>query len=436
MRCPLVAVVRVLILVLSVSTSFVVPAVQAQDATPGSTPGTVSAQLDLPAMVLVPADLDEPGFGMGRSEFQRVEDQAEYVASLTAVPLAEVLEPLRAAGFVRRYNLALEQRVPDGAATPEGIPDPVGVRIETSITEYTSADGAAAGFALLERQFETQAEAEDLPLTIAIGDEAELTHSSSTTADTNLPYQNLNLTFRLDNLVADVILQDFSNQELAGADAEALAQKLQARIEEVLANGGPGLSSQVIRLEGEPAPDGYIARDGTPIPSYLETPESLALLARSFGTATDVYSLEQALGASPYLVARLYRFPSEDDAATWLADQPGPTLASPDSGYVDVADVTGVDALGDESRIFAYGFPLDDTTTARGYAVFVRVGEIVARVQVDSLPEAPRDAVIQLAEAQVDCLVAGSCPASLPVPAALVAADATPAASPAATPAG
>jgi hypothetical protein len=410
------------------------PPALAQDASPIASP-TQEEQLDLPAMVLLPSDIDEPGFGLGESGFLSVEAQAAFVAAHTALPLADILDPLRGTGFVRRYDLYLDQQVPAGTATPEGIANQLGMRISTSVTEYTSTRGAAAGFELLERQLEDQGAAQDVALTMTFGDESDLTRYSVVTTDTNMPYQELDLTFRVDNLVADVIIRDFSNQAPEVAQAEALGKKLEDRIGEVLASGGPGLSNQVIRPEGTAIQDAYIVRDGHPIPNYLESADTLANVGRSVGSATDVYSREQPLGELPYLVTRLHRFATDEDAAAWIAEQPTFTVADPDAQYVDVTEVTGQATIGQESRVFAYGFQIDEATLAHGYMIFSRVGPVVARIQVDSVPEAPLDAALELADAQVRCLEARSCQQPIPVPAELSETATVPSATAGATPA-
>ena len=407
----------------------------AQDASPVASPFTAVAPLDLAAMVLLPADLDQPGFALESAGFERIELQAAGAAQIAGLPVEEILDRLRAAGFVHRYNLDLARPRRAGDATPGVASGLVGTRITTSITEYTSAEGAAAGFDLLDRQAERGADFEDLPLTTDFGDEAELTRFSGLTPDTNDPHQSLNLTFRLDNLVADVVIQDLSNQQPEVAEAEALAVRLEDRIHEVLTRGGPGLSSQVqeLRVDGQAPFEAYLVLDGSPVRIFDEPAAASGSFRHSVGNATDVYALEQSPADAIYFITRLHRFPTEEDAAAWLAQQPARTLA--DLGYVDVNEVTGQETLGDESRVVAYAFPIDPATMARGYAMYARVGAVVARIQVDSVPEAPLSAALELAEAQVHCLEIGRCPEPIPLPTALLTNGGGPVSSPEATPA-
>ena len=89
------------------------PSTFAQDASPVASPAVGDRPLDLPAMVLLPSDLDESGYGAGRAEFQSAEAQAGFTAMYSGLGNTEVLEGLRSAGFVRRYTVSLEQPVPE-----------------------------------------------------------------------------------------------------------------------------------------------------------------------------------------------------------------------------------------------------------------------------------------------------------------------------------
>jgi hypothetical protein len=436
--------VRVLVVLGVVATSGVTAAF-AQEASPVASPAAEGRPLDLAAMALQPADLAEPGFGTGWSELADAASLAEHLALDVDVPVTEILTGLNDAGYLRRYELWLERGYPQDVATPEAPPGIVEKRVVSAVTEYATAEGAAAGFALIERGLEDQAAVqeigprttpyEDVPLTTEIGDEAEATRYGHITPDTGVPVQNLNLTVRVGNLIADVIVEDHRNNPPDVAEAEVLAATLLARIEAVQTDGAPGLSNLVIRPTGESQVDTYLARDGRAIPIFGESPAQAEASRQSIGNATDVYGVERVLGEFPYLLARLYRFPSAEDAASWLTEQPELTIAVPNTGYVDVTEVADAETLGEASRVFRYGFPLDATTTAYGYAVYARVGDIVARVQVDSVPEAPLASVLELAQAQVRCLQAGSCLETIPVPAALVESVATPEAATVATPA-
>jgi hypothetical protein len=407
------------------------PGVVAQDASPAASPATAGAPLDLAAMALFPADIDAPNFGAGSSRFEDAAVTAADIATLAGLPEADVLAALQGFGYGRRYRLNLEQPFAEGVATPVGAPNPIARRIGTTVTEYATADGAAAGFDYLERETEAldvvHPEAQDLPVT-TIGDETDLTHYSAIATDTNLPYQELNLTFRVGNLVGDVYYQDFTSQMPDTAEVEALAETLKARFEQVVAEGAPGLSSQSIRAEAATDYDGYLVLDGNVIPAVGESAEAITALRESLGEATAVYTVQQPLGEAPYLAVWLYQFPSADSAAAWLAGDPTAPMAVSDANYVDVVEAPDAATIGEESRVYSYGYSLDAETTSLGFAIFTRVGDTVARVQIDSLPDVPQSVVQELAAVQAMCLESGECLYPVVNPAPLLAPVATPAA--------
>ena len=411
------------------------PLAIAQEASPVASPAS-AARLDLAALVLLPRDLDESGVRAGAGGYQSPEEEAAFHAAQSGIPAAEISATLREAGSLRRYSLALELPMPAGDATPGVAPDLVRTRIVTSITEYATAEGAAAGFAYIDGELEDLTDAEDLALPELFGDESELTRSSHVTTDTNLPYQELNLTFRDGNLVADVVVQDLLNEEADPALVLGLAEKLQGKIAEGQGGGDPGLSNLIIRAVGPTETDSYVAIGGTAVPAFVESLDEIAARQQAYADAgmSAVYSLEQTLGEWPYLTARLYQFATTADASAWLTEQPAPSLPSPP--YVEVEEAANTPEIGEEARAFAYSYPVSASNKARGYAVFFRHGSIIARVQVDSVPRAPLAAVLELAEAQAACLDAGRCLEPVPIPAALSASTPTPIATPAATPVG
>lgn len=420
----------------------------AQDATPSSSPESgqiaIGAPLDLAAMVLLPSEINESGFGLGSGSTYGAETQASYTADVSNVPVAEILETLREAGFVRRYNVNFNRPYPVGMATPVGGNNATAQRVTFSVTEYASAEGAAAGFNLLDRDLEERwdaatsvlSEQRDLPLTMTIGEETDLTAYVGTDTVTGVPYHGLDLTFRVENLVVDVDAIDWVGEPSQGA-VETLATRLEERMQTVLATGAPGLSSQVIRLEGaaEPDRDAYLARGGVPIPLSWESADETAARGNLYTAQgiTAVYSREQSVGDQAFMMSRLYAFATPEDAATWLAAQPGLTLTSQDFGYLDVTDVSDSDRVGDESRVFSYQFPYDDTLTREGFAVFTRVGAVVARVELETDPELDwsREVAMSLARDQAQCLAAGSCSSLVPQPLPSGMTESTPAATPA-----
>jgi hypothetical protein len=107
----------------------------------------------------------------------------------------------------------------------------------------------------------------------------------------------------------------------------------------------------------------------------------------------------------------LYRFEDDEAAATWVEEAPG--TASPDT-----PPLTSLAPLGDGVS----GFELThvrgtvEPVSASGYTLYVRVGSEVALVQVAKPAGIDLADVEALAAMQVECLVARSCPTTIPVP--------------------
>ena len=416
-----------------------IPLAVAQEATPAASPvaSPVAGQpLDLAAMALRPSDLDTvglEGFGVIGSRFFDLELEAAQTAEAREVPVEAILAPLQEAGFQRRYVSNLIRFVGSAAGTPTtaaGAPPVEELVVTSTITEYATARGAAAGFTFLEDETaHPDRDYRDVS-GVRLGEQAELTRWSDVTPPEapvpDLPYQVLNLTFREGNLVGDVIIEDFTNAEPDQALAEALAGVLRERMAAVQATGGPGLGELIARpaaAEGMTGFDGYVRLDGTTLPGPNSTADDLAALEAEYGATTTVYTYQAAIGDNPYLAVFFSRVPDAAAAGTWLAATRGP-LPSTTALYVDVVEETGTTTIGESSRVFSYGFDIGGGTVVRGYAVFAQVGDLIARVQVDAIPGVSLAAVEALAAAQVACLTTGApCP-PLAVPDALVVAEA------------
>src|SRR5215210_3175457 len=185
---------------------------------PLASPSPVARTLDLAAMALTPSDLDDlglPGFGQQTSAFLTLEEQAEQLASAANLGMdADALgSRLAAAGFQRRY-----QRQLGLPAHPGARPAQLRTFVAPYIIEYASVDGAAAGIALLESEAGTGMT--DVPGTRVIGDRSEITRFRRL-SDSGKPYQALDLTFQIGNLVAGVTVGEFEDREPNPATVEA-----------------------------------------------------------------------------------------------------------------------------------------------------------------------------------------------------------------------
>src|SRR5690348_12640271 len=149
--------------------------VQAQDATPtGAVPPA-----DLTAMVLFPADVPGSGLALDQGYFEDSTDFVPGIVERTGKSEQEAQADLDAFGFGRRYALRLAEAWPGGIATPVGIDAPIdnpwARSVETIVTEFPSAEDAAAAFTYMERDAEDAGDVaslgdeEDWPLDTVIG---------------------------------------------------------------------------------------------------------------------------------------------------------------------------------------------------------------------------------------------------------------------------
>ena len=424
---------------LLVLASLLAPATVAAQATPTARTPT----LDLAAMTLSPNDLAALGItGYGRanaSSLRDAETDALVQADGDAIAAARRLALYDQVGFQSRYlGSLLRPRLPlefypSGLVAAES-------RISTSITEFATAGGAETAFLVNENELD-DTPGRDVPGTVPFGDGSELTRSTGTETESGSPLQRLELSFRLDNLIAEVTIVDYQNIEPAVATAEQLAGRLLAKIELVRSDVAPNLSARVLRLtpmapwiEAARLRDFYTRQASTREPTFAEIVAAAGDRGQfAAGTPVsdelptlpiDTYMFWTPIGdgdplALPLYVVWLNRFASPEQAAAAISRMT-PELGP---GYADVHEFFAEPTIGDDSRGFVYNYVGDPTAPVSGHLIVSRVGNIVINVQVDSPTGVQRSGVRELAAAQVACLeVATGCAplASLAVLASLV----------------
>src|SRR5215210_4235262 len=366
---------------------------------PLASPASPAPPLDLAAMALTSHDLDGiglTGFGQQTSAFLDLEQQAEqYALTSTATPSLEsdadeVRATLSAAGFQRRYQRQLG-RLPRPGAPPSRLR----TFVAPYVIEYASAEGAGAGFTLLETEI-PEAEMNDVPGTRIIGDRSEITRFRRST-DNGEPYRALDLTFQVDNLVAGVTIGEFNSRQPDLATVEALAELLLDKVRQSQTGIGPGSSNLVLRLAGpdiETRSDEYGRLNGQTLPNYGETPDELADRDERYGDALVVFGVGQSIArGSPARTddtrfgVSLYQFASERDAAGWLDS--GVQRAERSPNVIEAIPVPGAATIGDASGTLAIATERGGAGTARGYLVETRVGVRTAQVQMVGIPDVP-----------------------------------------------
>ena len=426
-------------------------------------PGTPAASspndewLDLAAMALTPSDLAAEGMGgyaVGFAATLSPAELAEGRARALGRSVREVRAAFGADGLRRAYDAVLE-----AAAGPAG-PAAGPAQIEVFLEEYPDADRAAAALA------RNQSFVDDLVRgartgiytdvrmesgTRTVGPESRLIRYRGEAAPgqprAGMAFAALELDFRVGPLIAGVALTDYSGAEPAVAVVEPLAARFRDRIDRVLAGGGPGLSTRVLRLAGSGVgtyADGYFLLGGEAVPFFGEPAAALAARTAQYAAAnqTDWYVLQQAIPAGDGATAVVYLYNSfldgfASDAAAAAAMEEWSRRGS-GPGAEDLAVRTDAPDLGDGSAAVTFTNPtLLPGQRFRVARVHVRVGATVATIDLAQAGEddPPREVVDALATAQAACLAGAGCPDPIPVPAALTAPAATPAATSGATPA-
>lgn len=397
---------------------------------PVAAQGSNEAPLDLAAMVLTPEDLADEGlegFGLDQGFFISFDEEIGGLVS-AGYDEGETEATLEDAGWGWRYLTGLISR-----RDPDDVDSRVAMRVMVGVTEYEDADGAEEGFAYIED--EQDPTAEDLEGTETIGDTSEITALEQRVSDAeDESISALNLTFITGNLVGDVTLQSFSAPDFEGPEPdvetiEALGELLLDRIETVREEGGPNLGSLVLSLNRDDAAlqyynEGYFILDGDALEKYSESKEEFEIREDRMVAVVDGYEFFLAFqpGAEaqlddPSYIARIYHFEDEEAASDWVAS--AEDILSETPGYGDVEALEDSTQIGDESVAFAYTYEVDTGLTVDGHAVIVRVGDLVASIQVDAGTGIELDVAVELAEQQAECLEEGDCLEPIPVPSAL-----------------
>lgn len=388
-------------------------------------PAASGELLDLAAMAVLPEDVEPDGFGLSAGRFATA---AEIAASFAENGLGEtddLLGQIDAAGFRQHYSVSLSL-----ARDEESADDGPAAVLTATVTELDSEEGAASFYALLSDRT-TDALATPAAASTTIGAQSTLVRRSGTTADQRaLPFQQADLVFREGNLVARVVLTDLTNAEITSDAVEAIATNFQNRIDEVREDGGPRLSEQLIRLDGEGVvsrQDFYTRRDGTSFSLYRDAARETFGVGESeaegrdtrLADVEDAYIVAEAVAAGRErssddvrIVVTLYRFTDEAAASAWFEDVND--IARRNRDLLDEPET-----IGDQSMSVASGGSGAARRTGRGYQVTTRVGDQVALVRVLALPEAPLAVVRELAELQAACMEAGSCGERVALPVSL-----------------
>jgi outer membrane protein assembly factor BamB len=376
-----------------------------------------NAALDLPAMMLTPADLAAAGWPEYRlagfeddtSGWQTFGDAASDSPAGNVVCCLEEVDrldfELSHTSWKRQHRRLLARQDPDD-------PETANLVVISDVAEYADADGADKALTLLTNN--------ESPLAISenfYGDRWETRIDNDGTRWV--------MAFRHEHLLGIVQVialgGTFTPQQIYDVTGQ-----LRQRMVSVLARPRAGLSGAALHLGGIDTParwEGYLRLRKEDYPVYDESAEDTAARTETYADAVDVYNLQQTLVPAPgqpippYYVERIYRFPSEKSASAWMEALPQGLKedVATSGGSFAAEQLADARTFGDESLTFKIEHDVDGGT-AFGYRIYVRVGKDTARMHLDGGEEPPLAVVESLAEAQAACFEAGSCTrkASLP----------------------
>ena len=392
-------------------------------------PGAAAARqesepVDLAAMALTPDDaaaggLD--GYGAAYGWLLTPEQEAARTAANRDLPEDEVLDELEDAGLVRVHQTRLALPSQPGNGDSRTVSGFAGY-----VYEFADAAGAAASFDFVANR--DADDVEEVAGSETIGEESVLVRYEVIDGATGDRAEYLASSTRVGRFHLRLALFDFGRPDEGVAPeepeievAEALAERFVERVEAVLEDGAPGLSLRVARMDA-PRPmtfveaDRYLALDGDAFAFYgfrSADERRFDRLVREWGIL-DLYSFEQSIPTGsdddpedPYYLMRLYRFQDEGAAEFWMVD--ALAAVENDSTMERFEPVGGLDDLGDESAVAEIredyrGGVLD------GYAIVVRVGNVVAELRLMSGDGVEVDTALELMDVQIGCLEDGPCP--------------------------
>jgi hypothetical protein len=365
----------------------------------GTTTSTSSALLDLPAMALLPADID-PNAGLETSQFMSIDKFVSWIGVVANREDAKAR--FQKLGYVQSWTA--DTGVPSDPADPNS---EVAINFRPIIVEFDSADHAHAAYAMMQNVLlDNKAEAN--PGNPGVGDE------SSAYSLTGSAGQIAEVLFRVDRVVVQLaVIASQTSDALTYDQSVAFAQKMKKRVDAALKGAAPGLSQSILRttIPASLVPggsiggfDGYRRVAKTYLQLYGESDAHKQIFANRYGDATEVYYVVLPEMNNTMWVqyeAGIYRFPVETDATAWMIEGYGTGLTADDVNF-DTDSLKG-------SVIVTYTSGSGDSTVHWATVVGVS-GKTGFTVTLASPAKSMVDDVIELAKTQRACLTAkGSC---------------------------
>ena len=206
-----------------------------------------SGSIDLAAMVLTPTDLAAVGWdglGLQAGQTLAVSDLAARAVWPTGTGAKQdaMRNDLLAAGWQQGYTVTL-------ATLWDPHRSDLGRQVEIELEAYADAAGAAQGWARVPDVFPTGT---ITPVTgeREIGEALAPGAGGGTRSPGGNPQPGTGPWLSSTRTsTAHILVRDWSDGQPRRGDGEAVAERLLARVEQVLRDGGPGLSLHALRLE-------------------------------------------------------------------------------------------------------------------------------------------------------------------------------------------
>ena len=395
------------------------------------TPGAATAQVvvppDVAAMSLTPVDLESaglPGHGWSNGILtSRPQTLAEFFTVWRSeTDVAAIGSALSASAPSRVYALHLVR------PTTEGDPSRVEERVVSYVISFDDEESAAAGFSTWAAAW--RAGYASASTSVAVGDERFVVAGEATESDGS-PFPLVHMAFRTGTLLAGVSVEFFTGFAPEQATVEALAARQEERIDSVLADGGPGLSSRMVYFDvpgTQSITAVYGIRDGQRV---FRDSDTVSSAAESQATATaagivDQFQIEQQLGGEAggseaplaFYTSRIVTFAASDAASAYIADS---VARLTEGGSTNLTPVAAPTAAGEEVSAYTYTHQRDDGVQFNDYRIYARTGSTVFSIAINSTGQVDRAAMDAVAALQASCLAeTASCAAGFAVPPSLV----------------
>lgn len=287
-------------------------------------------------------------------------------------------------------------------------------RIRTYVTAWNDAAAAEAGFAVIEDETRTLADADVTDADASVGEAPRevTTGSHPDPADAETTVLTVDITFRIDRFLVGVAVETTSGTAPEASTAEALAAELEGRATAAIGNENPertdlALVPKVLPLSGL----GTVLQAGFLSPAEVETLYGLqgSALGGFSATWSEAIGLGSSENQAPYVAVGATTFESDDDANA-VIDQVAEL--TPAISGVEVVDAPSVEGAA-QAAAFRFPSPATGADGIDSYRVIFSVGSTVGVVDVQgaSSPEIAEQSALALAAAQSSCFGAASCAA-------------------------